>query len=187
MRPRGRLGIDAARGPRQDHGLHRVDDCRRCVPTRRGRGASSGRGRRKCQGRRRLHRADASDATQRSVHGATSYGRWREIARAGSGNRGNRDSHQLHIFLRLVHLVFAKGKFVTIPVFLRFPNRRKHWGPENYVSSLKRVDASPYILRQNSRFTVTTSAAITTVAPNSMATLLLSVARLMMAPRPMVE
>ena len=37
----------------------------------------------------------------------------------------------------------------------------------HHPSNLYRVDASQYILRQNSRFTVTTVAAITTVAPSS--------------------
>ena len=56
-----------------------------------------------------------------------------------------------------------------------------------HPSNLYRVDASPYILRQNSRFTVTTKAAITTVAPKSTAKLPASVARLITAPSPTVE
>ncbi len=59
--------------------------------------------------------------------------------------------------------------------------------PPPHPSNLYRVDASPYILRQNSRFTVTTNAAITTVAPNSTAKLPASVARLITAPSPTVE
>ena len=54
----------------------------------------------------------------------------------------------------------------------------------HHPSSLYRVDASPYILRQNKRLTVTTVAAITTVAPNSTAKLPASVARLITAPKP---
>lgn len=55
------------------------------------------------------------------------------------------------------------------------------------VSSRNLVEASAYKRRQTRRFTVTTIAAISTVAPSSRRKLPLSVAWLITAPRPTAE
>jgi len=54
------------------------------------------------------------------------------------------------------------------------------------ASSVYRDAASRYILRHTSRFTVTTTSAITTVEPSNSAKLPESLAREIVAPRPMV-
>ena len=100
-------------------------------------------------------------------------------------NRGSPDHRSTEA--RPVYRHKVSSSNVTFLPAHRLAVSIKSCAQESYVSSLYRVEASPYNRRHTSRLNVTTIAAMTTVAPSKVAKSPLSVARLISAPSPVVE